>query len=106
MRPIDADLLRGLINAKLEEDWGSLPRAFLFGVRDLIDSTPTIDAVEIVRCKDCKYKPTGTGCNHDLEFPVHYKCPCECDDNWYSWMPKDDFFCGNGERKTDVLPIR
>ena len=60
---------------------------------------PSADAVEVVRCKDCKYKPVGTGCNHDIEFPVHYKCPCECEDYWYSWIPKDNFFCGNGERK-------
>ena len=70
-------------------------------IREALETVPSVDAVEVVRCKDCKYKPVGTGCNHDLEFPVHYKCPCECDDNWYSWMPKDDFFCGNGERKTD-----
>lgn len=68
---------------------------------DAVENQPSVDAVEVVRCEYCKYKPVGTGCNHDLEFPVHYKCPCECDDNWYSWMPKDDFFCGNGERKTD-----
>lgn len=64
-----------------------------------VQNQPTIDAVEVVRCKDCRYKPVGTGCNHELEFPVSYKCPCECEDYWYSWMPKDDFFCGNGERK-------
>lgn len=74
--------------------------ALLDCVRE-INQLPSVDAVEAVRCKDCKYKPVGTGCNHDLEFPVHYKCPCECEDYWYSWMPKDDFFCGNGERKTD-----
>ena len=66
---------------------------------DAVENQPSVDAVEVVRCEYCKYKPVGTGCNHDLEFPVHYKCPCECDDYWYSWMPKDDFFCGNGERK-------
>ena len=70
-------------------------------IREALETVPSVDAVEVVRCKDCKYKPVGTGCNHDLEFPVHYKCPCECDDYWYSWMPKDNFFCGNGERKTD-----
>ena len=64
-----------------------------------VEKMKSVNAAEVVRCKDCEYKPVGTGCNHDLEFPVHYKCPCECDDYWYSWMPKDDFFCGNGERK-------
>lgn len=55
---------------------------------------------EIIRCKDCKHRPTGTGANHDLEFP-DYVCPCQCDDYYYSWMPKDDWFCKDGERKEE-----
>lgn len=58
------------------------------------------DAVPIVRCKDCKHKPYGTGANHDLVFPDEV-CPCQCEDYWYSWMPKDDWFCANGERKEE-----
>ncbi len=56
---------------------------------------------ELVRCKDCKHRPTIDGKyehGFDLEFPTN-KCPCECDDGYYSWMPKDDWFCPNGERK-------
>ena len=56
---------------------------------------------EIVRCKDCIHRPTGTGANHDLEFP-DYVCPCQCEDFWYSWMPKDDWFCASGERGEDA----
>ena len=82
MRPIDADFLRGLVNEKLEEDWGFLPKKFLFGVRDLLDSTPTIDAVEVVRCRDCVSR-----------------CDGYCDE-----IERDvdgDFFCKEGLRKTD-----
>lgn len=58
---------------------------------------------ELIRCKDCKHKPTGSGVNHDVTFPAQdYKCPCRCEDSWYSWMPDDDWFCGNGERKDEV----
>lgn len=64
-------------------------------------SVPSADAVEVVRCKDCIHRPTGTGANHDLEFPDS-KCPCQCEDYWYSWMPNDDWFCANGERRTDA----
>ena len=56
------------------------------------------DLEYIVRCKDCKHRPTGTGANHDLEFPTNV-CPCQCEDYWYSWMPKDNWFCADGERK-------
>lgn len=56
---------------------------------------------ELIRCKDCKHRPTINGeykNGFSLEFP-DYKCPCQCDDGYYSWMPKDDWYCGNGERK-------
>ena len=56
------------------------------------------DLEYIVRCKDCVHRPTGTGANHDLEFPDGV-CPCQCEDYWYSWMPSDDWFCPCGERK-------
>ena len=56
------------------------------------------ELVEVVRCKDCKHRPTGTGVNHDIEFP-DARCPCQCyEDYWYSWMPSDDWYCGNGEK--------
>ena len=57
------------------------------------------ETVQIVRCKDCKHRPTGTGVNHDVQPPSNgdYTCPCLCDDYWYSWIPSDEWFCANGE---------
>lgn len=58
---------------------------------------------ELIRCKECKHRPKINGeykNGFDLEFP-DYKCPCQCDDGYYSWMPKDDWYCGNGERKKE-----
>lgn len=69
----------------------------------LLRKAPTVDAVPVIRCKDCKHRPKRTGDEgngFDYEFP-DYKCPCYCDDPWYNWMPKDNWFCGNGERKED-----
>ena len=54
---------------------------------------------EIIRCKDCKHKPTGTD-RDSYKFPDDC-CPCKCEDYWYSWNPDDDWFCANGERKSD-----
>ena len=58
------------------------------------------ETVSVVRCKDCKHRPiqpepgkTGFA----LEFPDS-KCPCQCDDGWYSWYPPDDWFCPRWER--------
>ena len=54
----------------------------------------------VVHCKDCIYRPTAVEWKHgtDYVFPYEGKCPCQCDDDWYSWMPDDDWFCANGER--------
>lgn len=56
-----------------------------------------VDAVPVVRCKDCIHRPTGEEME-DLEFPDN-RCPCRCEDYWYSWKPSDDWFCKNGEQK-------
>ena len=58
---------------------------------------------ELVRCKDCRHRPKEPDLEtykngFDLEFPDS-RCPCECDDGFYSWYPDDNWFCGNGERK-------
>ena len=76
---------------------------------DCIDMTRK-DAIEllkeqeaVVRCKDCKHRPTQTKppktYGFSIEFPEESKCPCQCDDGFYSWYPNDDWFCANGERK-------
>ena len=62
---------------------------------NLVKRQMTVDAVPVVRCKDCKHRPTGTN-RDDLEFPDD-KCPCKCEDYWYSWKPLDNWFCGNGK---------
>lgn len=71
-----------------------------------VKTIPSVDAVPVVRCKDCKHRPidrreeynkmTGFG----LEFPDSY-CPCQCEDGWYNWFPGDDWYCANGERRND-----
>ena len=53
---------------------------------------------ELVRCKECKHRPSGDGANHNIEFPDDL-CPCQCEDFWYSWIPSDDWFCADGERR-------
>lgn len=58
-----------------------------------------VEVKELVLCKNCKHRPTETD-DEDMEYEFpDDKCPCQCDDYWYSWMPKDDWFCAEGERK-------
>ena len=50
----------------------------------------TVDAVPVVRCKDCRWGKEACGnieCNVDLNLPSEY--------HGYEW------FCPNGERKDD-----
>ena len=66
----------------------------------------TSDMVNVVRCRDCKHRPTD---NRDRDndmtgFAIQFpdgKCPCQCEDGWYNWYPGDDWFCANGERRED-----
>lgn len=85
MRLIDADTLKAEFTGNFNELW------HYTGVRAVIDNAPTIDAVPVVRCKECLNS---------------YKC---CDgtlrcDNSYGPDNMDrevsaDWFCANGERK-------
>lgn len=71
------------------------PDDYCIEMWDEFKNVERVDAVPIVRCKDCKHRPTGEN-RDDLEFPDD-KCPCKCEDYWYSWKPSDNWFCGNGE---------
>ena len=98
-RLIDANALK---NAHIEcpdnvlfFGFGEIVERFL----QTIDEQPTVDAVPVVRCKDCKYRPYWDEKTSSAVFPIPNCCPCECDDYFYSWVPKDDWFCADGERR-------
>lgn len=76
-------------------------------VEQFIDTAPSID---IVFCKECKHRPVKEDANgEDYGFNLieptedDDRCPCLVDDGWFSWMPKDDFYCGYGERGSEKL---
>lgn len=59
-------------------------------IEDCIDNAPTIDAVPVVRCKDCKYWQDNNG-----GYP-HEEC------RWgKNETPDGDDFCSYGERRVD-----
>ena len=54
-----------------------------------IDNIKPVDAVEVVRCKDCKYYQKN---QYDPEGEMRCKC-------WCDWLPTDpDDFCSYGEK--------
>ena len=54
----------------------------------LVDEAPTVDSVEVIRCRECKQ-----GEIDDPDFPDEYYCHEGC-----GWN-KGDFYCAYGERK-------
>jgi hypothetical protein len=62
--------------------------------RKLMEDAPTVDAVEVCRCKDCKhYKPRNRSARWDC------KTPC-CNRSAALKFPEDGF-CSYGERRTE-----
>ena len=53
---------------------------------DLMDEIPTVDAVEVVRCKDCKY---------------YHLSRLECHNKYMNGIIGVDGFCSYGERRSD-----
>lgn len=97
MRLIDADEL-WKHKFKSASERMDLSVAYMGGWNDAIDAiinnAPTVDAVEVVRCKDCKHNyhnmiPCGEaehGCTKCIELPI-----------------TADFFCAWGEEITDEI---
>ena len=89
MRLIDADNLAAKIMMEAPDfmDGGSsITKAFILAMIKTRSITPTVDAVTVVRCKDCKHYHQGFGCDL-MQRPS---------------VGKDlDWFCADGERRTD-----
>ena len=86
MRLIDADKITYIwvIDADGEEHDGVT-------LQSIIKKMPTVDAVEVVRCKDCIFGEVDDGA-----FPWQYFCNYT-GDNWND----ENHFCSYGERKED-----
>lgn len=81
MRLIDADELKG--KAIADPDDGE----YFVYCQD-IDEAPTVDAVHVIRCRECKYYK-----------PDEFECGCD----FAGGLPyvKADDFCSYGERKKE-----
>ena len=88
MRLIDADALMDAFN---ESDRDSALAEYVFNTFiKLLYMSPTIDAVEVVRCKECKHRD-----------PEDKKCDCGGFERaGCIFAVDDDYFCSFGERRT------
>ena len=88
MRLIDAD---ELLKYKVQGEIGNVSGDFIPGYA--IDNTPTVDAISVVKCKDCKYYVYGCCIIHSEEPDVFSP--------GYSFNPEPNDFCSYGEREED-----
>ena len=71
-----------------DEDWSVTGGTAIRLIHNAIDQAPTIDAVPVVRCKDCKH------------YEIHKPKVLEnCERKGYIIPMKPDDFCSYGERK-------
>ena len=105
-RLIDANALETAIqgtvsqvamDAPYDPEWFTRLAARQFEILKIIDHQPTVDAVEVVRCKDCKYAenmlPIENGCGHLMG-----DCTVRKEDEIVVMVWGNDF-CSYGERK-------
>ena len=73
MRLIDADALF----ENLDDMMAVSPTGYIHGetVADMINDAPTVDAVPVIRCKDCKYwLGEGRWCTYDMNTTAEEYC--------------------------------
>ena len=88
MRLIDADAIK--LEKGFFENIDNVPKFF-----EWLGKQPTIDAVEVVRCKDCKYYEIYQLKKDGTEDRRHR--PSYCVNLSYKTRP--DWFCADGERE-------
>ena len=93
MRLIDADEAVNIIN-KYDDRGLTLDEVIRVtdGIAKEIEAIPTIDAVPVVRCKECKHW------NQDEVFKTS-SCRISYDEKGFEKQTDADFFCGYGKRK-------
>lgn len=50
---------------------------------DIIDDIPTVDSVEVVRCRECEHWGLSSGCSR------------------LNWWPPNNWYCASGKRRED-----
>lgn len=60
-------------------------------IEEYVMRVPVVDAVVVVRCRDCKHYNT-TGCNAGFGW---------CEDSVVNTGTCDDFYCARGERRDE-----
>lgn len=105
MRLIDADQASSIENLDQYSDLAAV-LGDVQTVRDILSDAPTIDAVPVVRCRECKHYHAGTGwCDQLSYFQTPNGEPCSPAESMEWKMFQENDFCSMGQRKIEtVLP--
>lgn len=90
MRLIDADVLDDVVSM-LNEKGGGITRYEYKVMESVLFAFPTIDAVEVVRCRDCRWYDNRYG---DVCHNPRYG------DGWANYPPpyvNEDYWCKDGD---------
>ena len=94
MRPIDGDLLMKTVFNDVVLVDGEVKGVGLI-LAETVDKAPTIDAVPVVRCRECvHWKPTGSKAGNSFS-DMEYIGGCE----FTKYCRRESDFCSYGERK-------
>ena len=96
-RLIDADALR-----ESWLDWNPYEIIEANTVLESIDAAPTVDAVEVLRCRDCKYWGDEDGKLQRSDGVLYARCTVHnylIDGRHTGWCPTENDFCSYGEQK-------
>lgn len=89
MRLIDADALKPLLREYCVDGDEVVAKWYdIMGIDEVVDRAPTVDAVPVVWCKDCKWWTKQ-------EKSIQGRCALN------GTYPTGGWYCANGERKDD-----
>ena len=97
MRLIDAEPLCDLV-----EKSSILSTGFKQVFRKLVAGEPTVDAVPVIRCKDCKFwHEEQAWCDNHSHFVDSKGDPCGPEDSSDWNMFDEDYFCADGKARNE-----
>ena len=101
MRLCDLDEIKIQVKRQYEDCHGysgnkkGIYREAILAVRSILHSAKTIDAVPVVRCRDCqRWKPSGSKAGNSFS-DMEYIGGCE----FTKYCRRESDFCSYGERK-------
>ena len=95
MRLIDADVAKKAVHEEFDEClvWDESGEYTSNVIEKILEALPTVDAVPVIRCKDCKFSMSGID-----KYNERYIL-CQLHERSYGVI--DDGFCNWAERKEE-----